>query len=63
MITGTSTFMGVTGLNPMVCTFTGNEEKSKGIFKRKTVSKTMLQGHETETYYCDDCEIMVPIIQ
>lgn len=63
MVAGTSTFMGMTGMIPMICNFTSNEEKNKGFFKRNSVSKTMVQGVECEAYRCEDCDIYVPIIK
>lgn len=63
MVIGTSTFMGATGLIPMICNFTSDEEKNKSLFKRKTISKTMLQGIEYETYCCKDCDTLVLIIK
>ena len=60
---GTATFMGTAGLIPMICSFTANEEKSKKLFERGSVSITVMQGFESESFFCEDCKLIMPIIR
>lgn len=63
MKAGTTTFIGTTGLDPMTCNFTADEEKDKSFFKRKTISITALNGFEYASYGCEDCKIVMPVIK
>jgi hypothetical protein len=63
MKTGTSTFMGSTGLTPMACVFTDSEVKQKGFFRHNVVSKVLLQGDDIETYFCESCQLLLPLIR
>lgn len=63
MVEGITTFMGATGLTPMICNFCSNAEKEKSMFARNEITKTMLQGLEVEAYCCEDCKIVMPIIE
>ena len=63
MKTGASTFMGSTGLTPMACVFTDSEVKQKGFFRHNVVSKVLLQGYDIETYFCESCQLLLPLIR
>ena len=63
MKTGASTFMGSTGLTPMACVFTDSEVKQKGFFRHNVVSKVLLQGDDIETYFCESCQLLLPLIR
>ena len=63
MENGSNTFMGLTGFHHMLCSFTPESEKGKGLFKRKTIEKTILEGQEAEGFYCKDCDIVMPVIR
>ena len=49
MKTGASTFMGST--------------KQKGFFRHNVVSKVLLQGDDIETYFCESCQLLLPLIR
>ena len=63
METGTVSFMGVQGLPQIMCNFVSHDEKSKGIFKRKTQTKIILSGSEANAYYCAECDLTIPLIK
>ena len=63
METGTVSFIGVQGFPQIMCNFISNDEKSKGIFKRKAQTKIILSGSEASGYYCTECDLILPLIQ
>ena len=63
MEAGTVSFMGVQGFPQIMCNFVSNDEKSKGIFKRKTQTKIILSGSEASGYSCTECDLILPLIQ
>lgn len=63
MVKGTIIFMGATGLTPMMCTFTADAEKDKNMFERNEITKTMMQGLDVGAYCCEDCKIVMPVIE
>ena len=63
MEAGTVSFMGVQGFPQIMCDFVSDAEKSKGIFKRKTQTKIILPGSETDAYYCAECDLTIPLIK
>ena len=63
MKTGASTSKGATGLPPLPCRFTDSEVKQKGFFRHNVVSKVLLQGDDIETYFCESCQLLLPLIR
>ena len=60
---GSVSFMSVQGLGQMIISFTDDDEKENGFFKRKTKDKIVCSGEERVAYYCADCNKMMPIIE
>ena len=63
METGTVSFMGMQGFPQIMCNFVSDDEKDKGIFKRKTQTKIILSGSEASAYYCAVCDLTIPLIK
>lgn len=47
---------------PIMVFFTAEAEKGKGFFARDTKEKLVISGEEMEAYYCDDCNMIMPMI-
>ena len=43
----------------MVCDFSSDEEKLKSVFKRRTTTKTVMQGFEYEAFHYEECDIII----
>lgn len=63
METGTASLMGLQGFSQMICSFTSEQEKSKGLLKRKTQTKILLSGAEAAAHYCTECDIIIPLLK
>ncbi len=35
----------------------------KGFFRHNVVSKVLLQGDDIETYFCESCQLLLPLIR
>lgn len=60
---GTATFLSTTGFAPAVLNFTKEADKDKSIFAKEDVTKTVIPGVESESYYCEKCKIVMPVIK
>lgn len=63
MENGNAGFISTDGIGQMILTFTSEEEAQKNIFKRKSFSKMILSGSQTETYHCSACKIILPLLK
>lgn len=60
---GTATFLCTSGFSPVVLNFTSDSDKDKSIFAREDTAKTVIQGIEYESFYCEHCKAVLPIIK
>lgn len=61
---GKSTFMQmqITGTGD-IFSFTSDEEAEKSMFKRKSYEKMIMSGTKADSYYCESCKVIMPVIK
>ena len=56
-------FISLNGFSQMMLSFYSLEEENKNLFKRKTNDIIIEPSDSVEAYHCDNCKIIIPIIE
>ncbi|MCC8043545.1 MAG: PF20097 family protein [Oscillospiraceae bacterium] len=63
MENGKGLFMSMQGMGQMMLIFTPKSESNKGFFNSKTKEKIIMPAEETDSYYCAECNLLLPILK
>lgn len=63
MENGKGIFVSTQGMGQMILVFTPESESNKGFFKKKTKEKIIISAEETDSYYCTECNLLLPVLK
>ena len=60
---GHVSFIPMQGRDMMSMSFTGDGEKQKGLFRRKSHDIILTAGSNADAYFCPACKLIVPLMR